>query len=145
MKISGFRIEIGEIENRLLQVPGVRDGAVVTAGTAERPYLVGYYTGAADVGPEVVREALAGVLPGYMVPQHLHHGTELPLTANGKIDKKALARMAAEAEQTAGSTGFGLRRPLPNGGSPRCGPASSRCRWSASAAVRGSPTSAAPR
>ncbi|MCL7496352.1 non-ribosomal peptide synthetase [Streptomyces sp. MCA2] len=106
VKISGFRIEIGEIENRLLQVPGVRDGAVVTAGTAERPYLVGYYTGAADVRPEVVREALAGVLPGYMVPQHLHHGTELPLTANGKIDKKALARMAAEAEQTAGSSGF---------------------------------------
>ncbi|MGW7577841.1 non-ribosomal peptide synthetase [Streptomyces sp. NPDC054765] len=106
VKISGFRIEIGEIENRLLQVPGVRDGAVVTAGTSERPCLVGYYTGSADVGPEAVREALAGVLPGYMVPQHLHHDTDLPLTANGKIDKKALVRMAAEAEEAAGSTGF---------------------------------------
>src|SRR5205085_10617801 len=65
VKINGFRIEIGEIENRLLQVPGVRDGAVVTAGSAERPYLVGYYTGGAEAGPEVVREALAAVLPGY--------------------------------------------------------------------------------
>ncbi len=106
VKINGFRIEIGEIENRLLQVPGVRDGAVVTAGSAERPYLVGYYTGGADVGPEVVRAALAGVLPGYMVPQHLHRRPELPLTANGKIDKKALVRMAAEAERAAGRDEF---------------------------------------
>lgn len=106
VKINGFRIEIGEIENRLLQVPGVRDGAVVTAGSAERPYLVGYYTGGAEAGPEVVREALAAVLPGYMVPQHLHRRPELPLTANGKIDKKALVRMAAEAEQAAGRDEF---------------------------------------
>ncbi|MEU7104831.1 non-ribosomal peptide synthetase [Streptomyces sp. NPDC046215] len=105
VKINGFRIEIGEIENRLLTAPGVRDGAVVIAGIAERPYLVGYYTGTPE-SAEGVRESLAAALPSYMVPQHLHHRPVLPLTANGKIDKKALTRLAAEAERSAADGGL---------------------------------------
>jgi amino acid adenylation domain-containing protein len=106
VKVNGFRIEIGEIENRLLQVPGVRDGAVVVAGPAERPYLAGFYTGGEAVAVDDVQTALAAVLPGYMVPQRLYRRAALPLTANGKTDRKALARLAAEAERTAGADGF---------------------------------------
>jgi amino acid adenylation domain-containing protein len=95
VKVSGFRIEIGEIENRLLQIPGVRDSAVVIAGSAGEPQLAGYYTGLAASGPEQVGKALAALLPGYMVPQRLYHMRELPLSANGKIDKMALSRQAA--------------------------------------------------
>jgi hypothetical protein len=100
VKVNGFRIEIGEIENRLLQVPGVRDGAVVVAGSAETPQLVCYISGAQAPEPEAVREALTAVLPPYMVPQRVHRIAELPLTANGKTDKKALLVLAAEGERS---------------------------------------------
>ncbi|MFD8000881.1 non-ribosomal peptide synthetase [Streptomyces mirabilis] len=99
VKINGFRIEIGEIENRLLQVPGVRDGAVVIAGGAGKPQLVGYFTGRDAPSPTEVGQALTAALPAYMVPQRLYRIPELPLTANGKTDKKALLRMAAQAER----------------------------------------------
>ncbi|WP_425282063.1 non-ribosomal peptide synthetase [Streptomyces albofaciens] len=107
VKINGFRIEIGEIENRLLQVPGVRDGAVVVTGSPERRALVGYYTTTGPLATEDVRRALAAALPAYMVPRHLHHRAELPLTDNGKTDRKALARMAEEAVRQAGGDASG--------------------------------------
>ncbi|MET7377213.1 amino acid adenylation domain-containing protein [Streptomyces sp. NPDC005526] len=108
VKIRGFRIEIGEIENTLLRVPGVRDGAVVVAELAGRStHLVAFYSGRRqDV--DALREALGAALPAYMVPSALHWRDSLPLTANGKIDRKALTalaeRAAAEADG-AGATG----------------------------------------
>jgi amino acid adenylation domain-containing protein len=95
VKISGFRIEIGEVENTLLRAPGVRDAAVVVA---ERPgrgkQLVGFYGAAAPVETEVLRATLGASLPSYMVPPVLHHRETLPLTPNGKIDTKALTALA---------------------------------------------------
>lgn len=100
VKVSGFRIEIGEIENRLLQVPGIRDGAVVIAGSAADPQLAAYYTGAGAPDGAQVAKALGEALPEYMVPQRLYRMTELPLNPNGKIDRKALGRLArVQAEQ----------------------------------------------
>ncbi|GAA2708857.1 hypothetical protein GCM10010315_06010 [Streptomyces luteosporeus] len=93
IKIRGFRIEIGEIENRLLRVPGVRDGAVVVAGEGDGRHLVAFYAADED---RPVRETLAADLPPFMVPDHAHRREALPLTANGKIDKKALTALAAE-------------------------------------------------
>jgi amino acid adenylation domain-containing protein len=98
VKINGLRIEIGEIENRLLQIDGVRDGAVVIAGTAHQPQLVGYYAGSTAPEPGRVSAVLAETLPGYMVPQRLYQLAELPLTANGKIDRKQLTSTAAAAD-----------------------------------------------
>ncbi len=108
VKVSGFRIEIGEIENRLLQVPGVRDGAVVVVGAlSAEPQLVGYYTGPSAPAPAEIGKALDGMLPYYMVPQRMYRLAELPLRGTGKIDKKALtARAAAEAERIAGTDPF---------------------------------------
>lgn len=104
VKVSGFRIEIGEIENRLIQVPGVRAGAVVVVGSSAEPQLVGYYTGASAPAPGEVGKALDGMLPYYMVPQRMYRLAELPLGDNGKIDKKALtARAEAETERIAGA------------------------------------------
>ncbi|MFE2186547.1 amino acid adenylation domain-containing protein [Streptomyces sp. NPDC059455] len=94
VKISGFRIEIGEVEDRLLQVPGVRDGAVVVAGSATEPQLVGYYTGADAPDAGQVARTLARTLPEYMVPPRLYHTPELPLSGNGKIDKISLTDLA---------------------------------------------------
>ncbi|WP_435971480.1 non-ribosomal peptide synthetase [Streptomyces sp. Qhu_M48] len=94
VKIRGFRIETGEVENALLAVPGVRDAAVVVTPTGDRTSLVGFYTSDAPLGTDVLVERLARSLPAYMVPSALHRRDALDLTANGKVDKKALAGLA---------------------------------------------------
>ncbi|MFF9580605.1 amino acid adenylation domain-containing protein [Streptomyces achromogenes] len=98
VKIRGFRIEIGEIENTLLRVAGVRDGAVVVAERGGgNKHLIAFHTGR-RVPPETLREALAAALPSYMVPSAFHWRESLPLTANGKTDRKALTALAEQAE-----------------------------------------------
>ncbi|MCX5346323.1 amino acid adenylation domain-containing protein [Streptomyces sp. S1A1-8] len=95
VKIRGFRIEIGEIENTLLRVPGVRDGAVVTVERADRSkHLVAFYSGPKPLDTGTLSDRLAESLPEYMVPSAFHWRESLPLTANSKIDKKALAALA---------------------------------------------------
>ncbi|TMH11897.1 MAG: non-ribosomal peptide synthetase, partial [Betaproteobacteria bacterium] len=97
VKISGFRIEIGEIENILLRSAGVRDGAVVVAERADRSkQLVAFYSGEQPLDVNVVRDRLRESLPEYMIPSAFLWRGALPLTANGKIDRKALTALAAE-------------------------------------------------
>ncbi|MFJ9821202.1 amino acid adenylation domain-containing protein [Streptomyces sp. NPDC101151] len=114
VKIRGFRIEIGEIENALLRVAGVRDGAVVVADRAgQSKHLIAFYTGR-RLETQMLRDALGAVLPGYMVPSAFHCQEGLPLTANGKIDRKALTTLAERAETSVhgGDTGEHDRVPL---------------------------------
>ncbi len=99
VKISGFRIEIGEIENTLLRLPGVRDGAVVVTERADRSKrLVAFYSGERPLDASVLRDQLRESLPAYMVPSAFHWRKSLPLTANGKIDRKALTALAGELD-----------------------------------------------
>jgi len=99
VKISGFRIEIGEIENRLLKLPGVREGAVVvTEGADQNKHLIAFCSGDHPPNPGVLRAQLAKELPSYMVPSAIHWRKTLPLTENGKIDRKALLALAAELD-----------------------------------------------
>jgi amino acid adenylation domain-containing protein len=92
VKISGFRIEIGEIESALVRLPGVRDGAVVVSNKQ----LVAFYVGEEPLDPAVMGQKLGEWLPAYMVPSAFHWRASLPLTDNGKTDRKALAALAAE-------------------------------------------------
>jgi amino acid adenylation domain-containing protein len=99
VKVSGFRIEIGDVESALLRVPGVREGAVVVASRAGHgDHLVAFYTGPAPLDPEVVRRRLGASLPSYMVPAVLHWQQRLPLTDNSKIDRKQLSALASDLE-----------------------------------------------
>jgi amino acid adenylation domain-containing protein len=99
VKISGFRIEIGEIENTLLRVPGVRDGAVVVAERADHSKrLVAFYCGQQPLEIDVLRNRLGESLPTYMVPAAFHWRESLPLTANSKIDRKRLTALARELD-----------------------------------------------
>src|SRR5205809_168507 len=99
VKISGFRIEIGEIENQLLKLPGVREGAVVvTEGANQNKHLVAFCSGDRPPNPGVLRDRLARALPEYMVPAAIHWRKTLPLTENGKIDRKALLALAGELD-----------------------------------------------
>ncbi|WP_459973885.1 amino acid adenylation domain-containing protein, partial [Mycobacterium sp. MUNTM1] len=89
VKIRGFRIELGEIQAVLAGLDGVDQAAVIAR--EDRPgdkRLVGYITGTAD--PAELRAALADKLPPYMVPTAVMVLDTLPLTGNGKLDKRAL-------------------------------------------------------
>ena len=89
VKIRGQRIELGEIEARLRTAPGVTDAvAAVLPGPGGAPRLVGYLVGTDDT--RTVRETLAAVLPEPMVPVAWVVLDAVPLTANGKVDRKAL-------------------------------------------------------
>ena len=108
VKIRGFRIEIGEIENALLRVPGVRDGAVVVVGGTR---LVAFCTGTEPVAADVVRDKLAASLPVYMVPALVHWRERLPLTANGKTDRRTLTALAEELDAGAEEFDAGTDEP----------------------------------
>ncbi|OBI17344.1 non-ribosomal peptide synthetase [Mycobacterium sp. E2462] len=89
VKIRGYRIELGEIQSALLSLDGVDQAAVIAR--EDRPgdkRLVGYITGTAD--PAELRTALADRVPPYMVPAAIVVLDAIPLTANGKLDKRAL-------------------------------------------------------
>ena len=99
VKISGFRIEIGEIENALLRVPGVREAAVVvTQGSDHSKHLVAFYSGQWPLDASALRDRLGASLPKYMVPTVFHWRNRLPLTDNGKVDKRALTALAGELD-----------------------------------------------
>jgi len=99
VKISGFRIEIGEIENKLLRMPGVREGAVVvTGGTDQSRHLVAFYAAQRPLDANMLRDQFRESLPEYMVPSAFHWRRRLPLTDNGKIDRKALVALAGELD-----------------------------------------------
>ncbi|MGO4443554.1 amino acid adenylation domain-containing protein [Mycobacterium sp. 2YAF39] len=89
VKIRGYRIELGEVQAALSALDGVTQAAVIAR--EDRPgdkRLVGYLTGTVD--PSGVRGALADRLPAYMVPAAVVVLDALPLTVNGKLDKRAL-------------------------------------------------------
>ncbi|MGB3696826.1 MAG: amino acid adenylation domain-containing protein, partial [Gordonia sp. (in: high G+C Gram-positive bacteria)] len=93
VQLRGFRIEYGEIEAALLGAAGVSGAAarvVEVPGRGE--LLIGYVVGddGDEIDPSSVRSAVGRAVPGYMVPDQVVAVDTLPLTANGKLDRKAL-------------------------------------------------------
>lgn len=94
VKIRGYRIEIGEIENTLRENPGVKHCVVTTLdddATGKR--LVAYVVTENDFDKESIRQNLLLKLPEYMVPRTIIKIDQIPLTSNGKVDKKALQQI----------------------------------------------------
>ncbi|WP_447649790.1 non-ribosomal peptide synthase/polyketide synthase [Pseudomonas abietaniphila] len=89
IKLRGLRVEIGEIESALLDQPGVSEAVVVARQLATGMQLVGYLV-AETFDEEQLRTQLKQRLPDYMVPAHLVTLDKFPLSANGKLDRKAL-------------------------------------------------------
>ncbi|WP_416706458.1 amino acid adenylation domain-containing protein [Erwinia sp. BNK-24-a] len=91
LKLRGYRIEPGEIEAALRAQAGVRDAAVLLDTPAQgQPRLVAYVVG--GEGPQALRGALSATLPEHMVPAVIMPLAQLPLTAHGKLDRKALPK-----------------------------------------------------
>jgi amino acid adenylation domain-containing protein len=88
IKIRGFRVELGEIEVALLQHGGVRNCAVLMKTGASGKWLVAYTSGEASA--EELKNYLKTKLPEYMVPGVYVMLPELPLSTNGKVDRRAL-------------------------------------------------------
>ncbi|MGA4844090.1 amino acid adenylation domain-containing protein [Streptomyces sp. G45] len=88
VKVRGFRVELGEIETRLVELDGVREAVVVAHGERLDAYVVPDGGGGVEV--EALRGALGAVLPSYMVPSAFVALDVLPLTANGKVDRDKL-------------------------------------------------------
>ncbi len=105
VKIRGVRIEPGEIEATLLGHPAVREAAVLVQGEGEEKRLVAFVAAEASPSGEPgtalaaeLRSFLAGSLPRAMVPAAFVRLDALPLNAHGKVDRLALARLAAPAD-----------------------------------------------
>jgi amino acid adenylation domain-containing protein len=101
VKIQGFRIELGEIEKTLLHLPGIQQAAVIARQRGDNKSLVACIV--ADEGMELnaakVQDRLKEQLPEYMVPQIIFMLPALPLTANGKVDSKALLELVEQETQ----------------------------------------------
>ena len=92
MKVRGYRIEAGEVEWALLRGGLVREAVVVSRGEGTEKRLVGYVVAAegVEVTAGELQERLRTELPEYMVPGKFVVLERLPLTASGKVDRKAL-------------------------------------------------------
>ncbi|MCP4153542.1 MAG: AMP-binding protein, partial [bacterium] len=94
VKIRGFRIEIGEIENTLLNMVEIKEAIVIArTESAGEKYLCAYCVPAvsgAKLDMETVKDTMMLNLPAYMIPTNFISIQKIPLTANGKVDQKAL-------------------------------------------------------
>ncbi len=92
VKVRGFRVELGEVESQLLKHPSVREAVVVDKvdSSGER-YLCAYAVAATELpAPSELKAYLAATLPDYMIPVAFVPLSALPLTGNGKLDRRAL-------------------------------------------------------
>ena len=118
VKVRGFRVEPGEAEAALARQPGVRECAVLALDDgAGGKRLVAFVVQqeAEAIEPGSLRHALRAVLPEFLVPSAFVSVAELPLTANGKLDRRALARLAPPpgARGGSGDSGDGRTGPAP--------------------------------
>ncbi|MET7768726.1 amino acid adenylation domain-containing protein [Nocardia sp. NPDC005366] len=103
VQIRGYRVELGEVESALRTVPGVRHAVAAVVG-AGAPKLVAAIAGNTDdIGD--ITAAVADLLPGYMIPTRVEVVTQMPLTDNGKLDRRAVVALlepgAGEIENSA--------------------------------------------
>ena len=98
VKIRGYRVELGEVERHLMALKDVKTCAVVTRqdGSGVQQLVAFVQPALAGWDPEQLLPALQGELPDYMVPRIIETLGQLPLTSNGKVDRKRLQVMAAE-------------------------------------------------
>jgi amino acid adenylation domain-containing protein len=112
VQLRGYRVELGEIEKRLLKHEEITGAAVLAAeGEGSGKYLCAYVVCGREIRVRDLRAYLAKGLPDYMVPSYFIRVERIPLTSNGKLDRKALpepdgSRLQAGAAYLAPQTGL---------------------------------------
>jgi mycobactin phenyloxazoline synthetase len=116
IKISGYRVELGEVEAAIRRLPGVRIAvAALLSGSGGSEVLAAAVcaeaSGDAEPNPERIREALADVLPAHMIPQHILLVDNIAFTDAGKIDRRAVAGQLAAGVSGSDTDKPGYRAP----------------------------------
>ncbi|MCU5534227.1 amino acid adenylation domain-containing protein [Bacillus cereus] len=94
VKIRGYRVEIGEIEKTILQYKGMKNAVVLNKRNKEgMEVLYSYFVNEEKVRIENILNYMKLVLPSYMIPSYMTQVENIPLTNNGKVDKKELLKM----------------------------------------------------
>ncbi|MEV0250401.1 amino acid adenylation domain-containing protein [Nocardia sp. NPDC050712] len=93
VQIRGYRVELGEVEAGLRTAPGVRHAVAAVVGTGA-PKLVAAVAGTAGSAADIVA-AVRDLLPAYMIPTRIEILDQMPLTANGKLDRRAVTALLA--------------------------------------------------
>ncbi len=102
VKIRGLRVELDGIENTMNTYPGIERSVVLVLGEGDGKYLCGYYVAKHPVDENDLSAHLRKALTAYMVPGVYVYLEALPLTVNGKINKKALPRPEAKKKESTG-------------------------------------------
>ncbi len=100
VKLRGLRVELGEIESAINAVPGVLTSIVVMVGEENNRFLAGYYTASREIPAESLRSEIGKTLTAYMIPGVLVQLEAMPLTQNGKIDRKKLPKVEYAPEMS---------------------------------------------
>ncbi|WP_327418794.1 non-ribosomal peptide synthetase [Streptomyces sp. NBC_01233] len=106
VQLKGFRIELGEVESAIRELDGVVDAAVTVADSGD--HLVAHVVGRVPEDTTALTRPLSAKLPAHMVPGLVLPVGALPLTVNGKLDRKALAERAAHHDTPVAATGSAL-------------------------------------
>jgi acyl-coenzyme A synthetase/AMP-(fatty) acid ligase/acyl carrier protein len=96
IKLNGYRIELEEIETALRKQEGIADAAVVIQAKNGISFLVAFYQSVAEISNMALRKQLRQALPDYMIPAQFIRLEQFPQTPNGKLDIKALEKMAED-------------------------------------------------
>lgn len=105
VKINGFRIELGEIENAIANFPGIKRNVVEVKNNKEKlekgeisKYIIAYYVADEPVNGKELAEFLRQKFPEYMIPSFFSHILEMPLSINGKINRRALPEPSIQSQ-----------------------------------------------
>ena len=96
VKYNGYRIELMDIENNIISIPGVQECAVIAKYTESNTVktIKAFVTAETKkLNPVYIRNELSKKIPGYMIPRTIEILDRLPVNQNGKIDRKALAEL----------------------------------------------------
>ena len=103
IKLRGLRVELDEIENVMNRFEGIKRSVVLVKGEGNDQYLCGYYVAEAPVDISELTKHMEKTLTKYMIPSVFVHLLSLPMTTNGKVDKKALPEPEFKARETEGA------------------------------------------
>ncbi|QUI62930.1 amino acid adenylation domain-containing protein [Pseudoalteromonas sp. A22] len=98
VKIRGYRVELGEIAAAIVDQQGVQNAVVIDVPAPQGKALAAYLVAEPDLEITELKLALSAALPEYMVPSHLTLIEHIPLTGNGKLDRKALPAPELQAD-----------------------------------------------
>ena len=102
IKLRGLRVELDEIENVMNRFEGIKRSVVLVKGEGNDQYLCGYYVCERAVDTNKLSEFMEKTLTKYMIPKVFVHLTSLPMTVNGKVDKRALPEPDLSEKRLAG-------------------------------------------